>query len=101
VSGEEERLALAVWDTIADIMHRAIHDLPEPDRDELDRTHALRDSAHSLLLQESESRLYPFARDMALAVQDWWDDSSEENFTKLRHASRAYEDFRLKELGYR
>jgi hypothetical protein len=38
---------------------------------------------------------------MALAVQDWWDDSSEENFTKLRHASRAYEDFRLKELGYR
>jgi hypothetical protein len=97
VSGEEERLALAVWDAIADMLNRVIHNLPEPERDELERTaNSLKADAVTLLRSPgSKSELYPFARDMAFAVLDWWNDSSGENFEKLRRAGKAYEQARL------
>jgi hypothetical protein len=93
MSGEEEQLALAVWDAIADILNRVIHHLPEPDREELVRTAgALKDDAVKLLWSRgSKSPLYPFARDMAFAVLDWWNDPSHENFVSLERASKAYE----------
>jgi hypothetical protein len=97
MSGEEEKLALAVWDAIGDIVNRAIHDLPEHDRDELERIrNNVRDCADNVLFSRgSKSPLYPVARDMAFAVLDWWNDPSEENFNKLRRASKAYEESRL------
>jgi hypothetical protein len=97
MSGEEEQLALAVWDAIADILNRVVHDLPEPGRDEIKRTaNALRDDAVKLLwTRGSKSPLYPFARDMAFAVLDWWNDPSHDNFVNLERASKAYETARL------
>jgi hypothetical protein len=97
MSGEEGRLALAVWDTIGEIIHRSRNDLPEPDRDEVERAaNALRDDANNFLFSRgSKSRLYPFARDMALAVLDWWNYPSEENFKNLARASKTYEEKRI------
>jgi hypothetical protein len=92
--------ALAVWDSIAEMVHRKIHDLPEPDRDELQRAaDALRDSADSFLFSEKGSSpwpLYPFARDMAFAVLDWWNFPTDENVEALRQASRRFEEERIK-----
>jgi hypothetical protein len=98
-SGED--LALAIWDSIADILHRKIHELPEQDRDELERAaNALRDSANTFLFSEKGSShpwpLYPFARDMAFAVLDCWNFPSDENFAALQRASRRFEEERIK-----
>ena len=93
------RFALAVWDAIADILHREIHHLPEPDRDQLQRAaDALRDSADAFLFSEKGRPwpLYPFARDMAFAVLDWWNNPTEGNVTALRQASKRFEEERIK-----
>lgn len=93
-------LGLAVWDAIADILHRRTNDVPEPAQGELKKAaDALRESATSFLFADGGTTawaLYPFARDMAFAVLDWWNSPSEENFKKLQHASRRFEQERVK-----
>jgi hypothetical protein len=94
-----ERFALAVWDAIAEILNREIHYLPDPDRGELQRAaNALRDSANAFLFSEKGRPwpLYPYARDMAFAVLDWWNNPSEGNFATLRVASKRFEEERIK-----
>jgi hypothetical protein len=89
-SGDD--LGLAVWDAIAEILHRRIHDLPEPARDELQHAaDALRDSANAFLSSEKAPwPLYPFAREMALAVLDWWNSPTDDHFAALQQASRRF-----------
>jgi phage terminase large subunit-like protein len=94
-----ERFGLAVWDAIAEILNREIHDLPDPDRDELERAaNALRDSANAFLFSEKKGRpwpLYPYARDMAFAVLDWWNNPTDGNFATLRKASKRFDEERI------
>ena len=101
MSGEEGQLALAVWDALAEMFHREIHDLPDPDQAELERAaNALRDPANNFLFRGSKSPLYPFAREMAFAVLDWWNDPSEENRRGLARASKAYEEKRIEGITF-
>jgi hypothetical protein len=58
---------------------------------------ALRDSANAFLFSEKAPwPLYPFAREMAFAVLDWWNFPTDGNFAALQGASRRFEEERIK-----
>jgi hypothetical protein len=102
MNNPQERLALAVWDAIGDILGKALPGQPDSAELELAARKLVGDPTTATLFSPGSMRRlcqHPLARDMALAYFGFLTGPSEENFRTLRLASRAYEEYRLALAG--
>lgn len=95
----EIRLGLAVWDAIADAIHRAgPPDRPSPEQLEQAAERLRNEPATKNLFSPASLAalsMCPVPRSMAAAYLDFLTGPSGESFTKLEEASRAYEQSRI------